>query len=280
MLQNEDIEALTSVGLTVLQAKVYLALATLGQETVRTISKNAGVARQDIYRISSELQKLGLVEKVIAAPNEFKAIPLTEGISILLQRVHEERVESHKKIVKLMRRYKDSNVKANFKESQFILVPEKELRLRMRKIIENTQTSIDTITTLNNFRYDMPDFDRIFKKALKRGVKFRFIIDIPENANSLPEISMALTKNPLLKIRYITTSSLCALSICDKKESIIAISETCGIGINKTPALWSNNPCFLRIAQNYFEMTWTTAMESERQVSTPNSRNSEVISIN
>jgi len=111
-LRDEDVQALTSIGLTVLQAKVYLTLVKLGKATIKTISKTAEVARQDIYRVTSELHKLGLVEKVIAAPNEFKAIPLTEGISILLQRMHEERAESHKKIKKLMRRYRDKNVTA------------------------------------------------------------------------------------------------------------------------------------------------------------------------
>jgi len=35
----------------------------------------SGVARQDVYRVLLELQKLGIVEKIIATPNRFRALP-------------------------------------------------------------------------------------------------------------------------------------------------------------------------------------------------------------
>lgn len=261
MLQDEDIQALTSIGLTVLQAKVYLTLVKLGKATIKAISKTAEIARQDIYRVTSELHKLGLVEKVIAAPNEFKAIPLTEGIHILLQRMHEERAESHKKIVQLMRRHKDENVKINPQEPepQFLLVPEKEVRRRLRIAIENAQTSIDTIVTWGRLRIGMFDFDEIIKKALKRGVKFRFIIDKPEDENPLLEIREAFKKNPLYKVKYSNHNLSAVLGIYDEKEVIISISATGGIG--EAPVLATNNPCLLALAKNYFEVMWRTTLE-------------------
>jgi len=258
-----------------LQAKVYLTLVKLEKAPIKAISKTAEIARQDIYRVTSELHKLGLVEKVIAVPNEFKAVPLTEGISILLQRMHEERAESHKKIVKLMRRHKDKNVTATPQqpEPQFILVPEKEVGRRIGRAIENAQTSVDTITTLNRFRSGMFDFGEMVKKALKKGVKFRTITDKPEDENSLPKIAKALTKDPLFKIRYGKHSLSAVVGIYDKKEVIISISTTRGLG--ETPVLLSNNLCLLAIAQNYFEVTWSTALEFKPECpwqTVPNSR--------
>jgi sugar-specific transcriptional regulator TrmB len=261
MIQNEDIQALTSVGLTVLQAKVYLALVTLGQATIKAISKTAEVARQDIYRITSELQKYGLVEKVIATPNEFKVIPLKDGISILLQRIHEERAEADRKVTKLMGRYKDNNVKTNpqKEEPQFVLVPEKDVEWSIKRAIENAQISVDTVTTLIRFRSGIFDFGETIKKALERGVKFRFIIDKPEYQKSIPEISKALTKNPLFRIRYGHHPPLAVIGIFDKQEVIISTSTI--MRLNENPCLLSNNLCLLLMVQNYFEMTWITAAE-------------------
>jgi sugar-specific transcriptional regulator TrmB len=261
VLQDEDVQALTSIGLTVLQAKVYLALVTLGQATIRAISKTAGVARQDIYRITSELQKYGLVEKVIATPNEFKVIPLKDGISILLQHIHAERAEADRKVMKLMERYKNNNAETNpqEKEPQFVLVPEKEVSWSIKRAIENAQISVDTITTLIRFRSGMFDFNEMRTEALKRGVKFRFIIDKPEGQKSLPEISKALTKDPLFKIRYGHHPPLAVIGIFDKKEVIISTSTIRGLG--ESPVLLSNNLCLLLMAQNYFEMAWITAVE-------------------
>jgi sugar-specific transcriptional regulator TrmB len=261
VLQDQDVQALSSIGLTVLQAKVYLALVTLGQATVKAISKTAGVARQDIYRITSELQNHGLVEKVIAMPNEFKVIPLKDGISILLQRIREERAEADRKLMKLMERYKNNNANTNLieKDSQFVLVPEKDVSLSIKRAIENSQISVDTITTLIRFRSGIFDFDEMLTEALKRGVKFRFIMDKPENQKSLPEISKALTKNPLFKIRYGHHPPSAVAGIFDRQEVIISTSTIKGLG--DTPALLSNNLCFLLMAQNYFEMAWITAAE-------------------
>jgi sugar-specific transcriptional regulator TrmB len=261
MLQNEDVQALTSNGLTVLQAKVYLTLVTLGQATIKAISKTAGVARQDIYRVTSELQKHGLVEKVIATPNEFKVIPLKDGISILLQRIREERAEAERKVMKLMERYKNNNIKTNLieKETQFVLVPNKDVSLCIKRAIENAQISVDTITTLSRFRTGMFDFDEKLTEALKRNVKFRFVIDKPEDQKSLPEISKAWTKNPLLKLRYGHHPPLAVIGIFDKQEVIISTSTIMGLGEN--PVLLSNNPCLLLMAQNYFKMAWSTATE-------------------
>jgi sugar-specific transcriptional regulator TrmB len=262
MFQDEDFQALTSIGLTVLQAKVYLALVTLGEATIKAISKTARVARQDIYRITSELQKYGLVEKIIATPNEFKVIPLRDGISILLQRIYEERAEADRKVMKLMERYKDNDANANLieKEPQFVLVPEKDVSLSIKRAIENTQISVDTITTLIRFRSGIFDFDEMLTEALKRGVKFRFIIDKPEDQKSLPEISKALAKNPLLKIRYGHHPPLAVVGIFDRQEVIISTSTI--MRLDENPVLLSNNPCLLLMAQNYFEMAWITAAES------------------
>lgn len=265
VLQDEDVEALTSLGLTVLQAKVYLTLVKLGIATIKEISKTSGVARQDLYRITSELQEVGLVEKVIAAPTKFKAIELTEGVAILLQRVHKKELESRKKILKLIQRYKyqSATVQTQKKGAHFILVPEKEVLLRVRKLIENTQTSVDVVTTLNRFQSGLIDFNEAHKKASKRGVKFRIITNKPEDENSLTEMVKTVAKNFAFEIRYINTSPLAAIAIYDKKEMIIATSTTANI--NEVPILMSNNSSLIAIAQSYFDVMWVTAVESQSE---------------
>ena len=63
MIKDECAKILMDLGLTLLQAKAYLALSQLGKATVKTISKTANVARQDVYRVMLALEKLGLAEK-------------------------------------------------------------------------------------------------------------------------------------------------------------------------------------------------------------------------
>ena len=125
--------------------------------------------------------------------------------------------------------------------------------------IENAQTSIDTIATWKRLRNGMFNFDDTVKKALKRGVKFRFITDKPKDENPLLEIREASTKNPLYKVKYSNCPLSAVLGMYDEKEVIISISATAGI--DEAPVLASNNPCLLAVSQNYFEVMWKTALK-------------------
>ena len=104
MYQEEDVEALVALGLTTLQAKVYLTLNKL--EEAKTKSETAKVARQEIYRVMNKLQNLCLVEKVIAKPVRYKAVPMQEAVPHLLKRIHEKRLESHNKAMQLIERHR------------------------------------------------------------------------------------------------------------------------------------------------------------------------------
>ena len=95
------IDTLTGLGLKLVQAKVYVALAKSGPLSVREISVLSKVPRTDLYRILEELEKKGLAERVIATPTKFKATPLVDCINMLLQRRREESLELEKKAFKL-----------------------------------------------------------------------------------------------------------------------------------------------------------------------------------
>ncbi len=79
-------ETLTELGLTLNQARIYVALLSSERLlTVKEISKITNITRQDVYRIMPSLQNNGLVEKTITAPTMFKATPLKLGLSILVE---------------------------------------------------------------------------------------------------------------------------------------------------------------------------------------------------
>ena len=121
MLQTEDINGLACLGLTVLQAKVYLTLVNQKKATIKKISQISGVARQEIYRVICELQERGLVEKVIAKPTEYIPVPIQDGIKILVDRKHKESSESNKKAMKLLKKYKNNIVASESLEELILL---------------------------------------------------------------------------------------------------------------------------------------------------------------
>ncbi len=174
--------------------------------------------------------------------------------------------EAQKKATSLLQKFKKKNAheKAQLQEedSQFILISEKGVIKRVRRNIENIRTSLDVITTLDRFKPRIFNFYEVGKKALERGVKFRLIINKPDDENSLTQIAKAVPKNPLFDLRCINTPPVATITIYDKKEVIIATLATAAV--NEAPILMSNNPSLLAIVQSYFETLWLTAMESNK----------------
>jgi len=66
---EKGILILTELGLSAIQAKVYLALAQSTESTATVVADISGVARPDVYRVLAQLEKMGLVQTIVANPN-------------------------------------------------------------------------------------------------------------------------------------------------------------------------------------------------------------------
>jgi sugar-specific transcriptional regulator TrmB len=261
LVKQEDTQILKKLGLTGSQARVYLALVKLDKANARTLWNASKVARQDIYRILTELREIGLLEKILEAPTEFRAVPLEDSVSILIERKTKAILSLQKDADKLIQKFKENKQKkAPEEEAQYVLVPEREaLTRRLKKAIETSQESVDIISSLKTFAQLFFVLSEEFKKALRKGVKIRLITDEPENANSLPEILQTLLKNPNFKLKTVRYPLSMRLGIHDKKEIFMAHFPT--RDALDSPALWSTNISFAEIVQGFFETIWNAAVE-------------------
>jgi sugar-specific transcriptional regulator TrmB len=65
MVSDGVFHILVALGLTRLQAKVYLTLLKAGESDVQRISRQARLPQLDINEALCELEKLGLVKEII-----------------------------------------------------------------------------------------------------------------------------------------------------------------------------------------------------------------------
>ena len=277
MSQDEDlyIQALMNLGLTLLQATIYLTLAQIGQSEVKRISKASNVARPDVYRVMPTLEKIDLVEKIVANPTVYKAVPLKEGLSILLQEKTEENVELQKETKALLSNFQENNVGISLdrEDPELIITSGKNLFLkRFEKAIKAGQTSEDIIGTAPDFNSFLFRNLQYFKTVNKKGVKIR-VITKPENQESMLRVIREFKKNPLFKLKYTFDNNPVCLMICDNKEVNFQISN------GMVPSLWSNEPHVVQLARVYFESLWKEANEvatspkSKKRVSKQNRNN-------
>ena len=257
---EDEIQILESFGLTLNEARVFLALTLLGTANVKEISKSSNVAREAIYRVLPRLHKLGLVEKEIARPTRFSALTLDDAVTVLLAFRNKETHDLQEK-VKVLLRLKSKKAKMEtLEDSKFLLVPAKKMLIsKIGDQLDRAQKCICVLTSNKRLLGAVDIFSEAIEKALSRGVKFR-IVTSKVNRLLSPAIFEVGNNDSCMEIRYALSDPKCAASIFDKKEVLIITkpsSELCC----ESPALWSNNSSLVNIVEEYFEILWMTALE-------------------
>lgn len=265
--QSSKLPVLIDLGLTLIQAKVYLALAESGALKISEISKIAKVARPDIYQNISKLQGLGLVEKIIKTPLEYKATPMDKGLSLLLEAktTQYKKIRAKTQLLLHTAKKQKPNEKKQIEEPQFIMIPKGEKVIEsIKAAIEKAQLSIDLVLSWKRFSRGMAStFDESMEIAWAKNVKVRYIIESPFENKTADQMIQFCKEKPFCQMKFIPHYPKTIFGVYDKKEIfIIVFSKT---DLPGSPALWSNNPSLIALAEDYFEKLWLTAMESNHQ---------------
>ncbi len=263
MIQDEYVRNLTTLGLTLIQAKIYLALCRSDKLTVKAISKASNLARQDVYRVMPTLEKLGLVERLLDAPNRYKAIPIADGVGTLLRRKTQEFTELQEKTTEFLTiinsvQQENDPIRTQSEDSQFILTSEKNLLFK--RLSEGTRAAISKIDLAGNWEamenavtYCYQDF----KRALERGVSIRSITEKPEGQNLILPALKVLKKSQLYELKFAEDQPPVTMWVIDNRELNICLTPSNCFGV---PNLWTNNLAILMIATIYFENIWNKAV--------------------
>ena len=206
-LQERGEQMLRELGLTFSQAKVYIALIRLGEScTAKAVSDSSHIPRQDAYRIIAELQQLGLVEKVIATPMRFKAIPIREALSLLLE-IRRSKTESlQEKASQLAADFSEKDHDAIFEEDkdQFVLVSEKTAFARLvRKAVEAAGSRILIVTSWQECVQLLSMLSEAWNNAVENGVNVRWLTEQSANGSSIQRIATDVVGNPHFSLRVL-----------------------------------------------------------------------------
>ncbi len=253
---------LRELGLSLLQARVYLALVKLGTHSnVKAITTYSKVARQDVYRTITELRELGLVEMVIGNPALFKAIALQETTAILMERKNQRTQVLMEEVTELFSHFAQNRSTGFQEEShQFIIVPKKEVLVsRIKKTIEAANESILISAPWRETSQWLFKLHESWQHALNKGVKIRWITEKQSNVLLLDEVAESIIRDPNFTLRTDVVALKARFGIYDDKGSYITILNT--PNATESPALWSNNPAIVYILKDYFETKWELTTE-------------------
>lgn len=258
--EEQPIKILTNLGLTYREAKIYLTLNRTGSATIKELGLAAHMDRPNIYGVIAKLQKLNLIEQLLTTPIVYTAVPMDQGVEMMLDHKKRDLTELSKETKKLLSIYKKSPKKQLQEEHKLAIIPkETPTQKKFEELFAGTEKFNEAICYWPDPSSVLSWDYLIWKKLLEKNVEIRLIAYIPQG-KSLPEKAKDLTKNPLLKIRYIDSPPKIALTINDRKKAFLSTSLS-----RDSSFLWVDNEDFVAFFYDYFEMLWQKS--SDRHIS-------------
>jgi sugar-specific transcriptional regulator TrmB len=259
MSNDENTDLLLGLGLSLNQARVYLAILKLEKTTVGQIAKFSKVRREEVYRILPALEKKGLVERLLGKPTEVRATVISDALTFLVaeeKRKSDERLLGMKSTVKKLS-LKEWAQQVSEDESIYILIPDRKAILAKTSVlIKDSRQEVALIADKGIIIPVLSKFSDECKRAINKGAQIRLIFEGESPDGLLKEKVKKLIGNASVHVKF-HREPLNHFIMSDDKEALITTSKESGLG--KSPSLWTNNSNLIGVLRNSFESDWEKA---------------------
>lgn len=264
-LKEHAEKVLRELGLTLAQAKLYVALLRFSDSaTINAISAFSNTARQDAYHLMEELQGIGLVEKVLSNPAKFKAVPIADATSLLMEKRGDKTRKLVEEATALLASFPEESPKAITQENhQFVIIPKGEALVRkVEKAIKAADSKIQVINPWKETIQWLFKLHEYFQEAIERGVKVFWITESQhQNPDSNTELINRLAHTSGFRLRTVAPTVSMKMSVFDFREVFVATNI--GQHVAESPALWTNSPMMVELLRDFFDMKWKLATDYE-----------------
>ncbi len=261
---------LKDFGLSEKEADIYIFLAK--HEALRSgeIAKLTKIDKAEVYRVLTNLQTKGLVEKTLEAPTRFTSAPFERAIDSFIKYKRDEAnlVEKTKKEL-----IKDWNQITKMKQAlpteRFIVIEgRRKIYPRISEMIKQTKTQLSSVTTLNGLlrAEQFGIFEEIFDHNTGKKINFRFVTDISnENLSTIKKL-LERIPNELTNIKGRNPDFDFKLSprmvIKDEDEILLFINPLNEENsVEDDVGLWTNCKTIVRSFATMFEDLWLNSTD-------------------
>jgi len=259
MSNDENTDLLLGLGLSLNQARVYLAILKLEKTTVGQVAKFSKVRREDVYRLLPSLEKMGLIEKLLGKPSKIRATPISDALTFLVteeKKKFDERLSGMKSTVKKLS-LKDWKQPLPEEESIYILIAEKKAILaKTSELIRNSRKEVALIANKERIILILSELSNEYKQAINNGAQIRLIFEGGITDILLKEKVKKLIGGASVHVKF-HREALNHFIMSDDKEALITTSKETGLG--ESPSLWTNNSNLIGVLRTGFESDWKKA---------------------
>jgi DNA-binding response OmpR family regulator len=264
-LLEETATELAEFGLTKNQAKIYIALVTLGVASASEIAATSRIRREEVYRLIPELEKRGIITKKLKAPRKYSAtnpepaIQILTNIKLTVMKEQVEKLDQTKE--KLVSKLKAIELPVEKEDSSIEVIRQQEQGLlKLTDMINNAKQQIDAIASLEALKIAYVNRPKEPVDRVLKSVRLRIVTETCEPDAFIREIMQISEKNnQLIEFRQIEKVPF-NLLIVDNEEAMWGETE---LKNKDTSFLWTNDPTQICILKESFESLWQKTLNSE-----------------
>lgn len=262
--EEELVFELGKLGLTPLQARVYVALVMYGPNRARSLASIIGISRVDLYRILRGLGKRGLTEVILSNPSRYAAVDPARVTDILLKESENHLALLRSNNPSLIERLnalsgikKISEPRNDPAQNHFKLKYGRQVLDTRERLINNSHTEILVIWSGIGLKiHSAEGLLDTFERASERGVNIRAITEFTDDDND--EIQ---TISRFATVRISENSLLSTLRSMIIDSRVVLLSATSLPASNdELIALWTDNPAMVNGLIRDFARLWETSL--------------------
>ncbi len=235
---------------------MYLALLSCGKTDAKTLAKTSGIPRQAAYRTLGELQEMGIVERIIAMPQEYKAVPLQDGLSTIIAEKENEFAQNVKQAKDFLEKFEKQKTEEPLENEYAITVVAGKgtIMNRYRKAADKLIDNACVCSNLQRWMQVNLEIAENVEHALLRGVRYRVVLCNVNEETFFPEELKKILYHPNYQVKLISEHLKTNVCIFDGLEAFLRFYTLDSQA--DSPMIWTNHPSLLVGFQDHFENLW------------------------
>lgn len=235
---------LKSLGLNSYEAKLWLALLSVGTSTAGELSDIANVPRSRSYDVLEGLEKKGFIITRLGKPIKYLAIPPSEVMERLKQRVKNEYDQKTQSMDKLKESKLMENLHDLHNQASQTTRPENitgsikgrdKIYTQLSTMIRNAEKSVVFVTSEDGLERQSINLGKALEKSKKKGVDIKTYVTSKKALEKFKHLQDKFNLEYTDKI----DSRLC---VVDEKEAMLMLHSEEEVNEDYDSAIWLKTP--------------------------------------
>ncbi len=259
---EKTLSKMSMFGLTEYEARVYLTLIVKGGLEASKVSRFADIPRPHTYSVLKALQMRGLVTVIPEAVNRYRAVPLDEGMDLLME--EQERQLSHLRQAReeLLSEIKPKEaVPANHQSMVLLYYGRQNVYKLVDEMFSRCNEECDIMTTAHGIVRFYKYFSDKASEFRNKDVRVRFIAPVTPQVEDF-----AVKLSQLVEMRHIGRLPFIRVVLIDESEVLFAeFADDDFKPTGKETGIWINQAELTKMMKTMFENTWQNTLPYEQK---------------